>query len=240
MDAWQSRPVLRFENQRSHPPPKAVQEPTARRLHRSNPSHCDLSLCSTQGIRPPAQKSPTPLHLHPPVPSPAPRPSPHEPGHPPPASAAMGAQQSVNAGKGQCPLPPLPSSIPRPLRLVGAALVVKLSLSVWLTCLWKCRSQGGCARRPHPHALRGAPAPAPEVLGRLPRSFPTDWDLTRADSLCVCVCVCFFQELQRHHLADRRKVGVFVVLIPSVNFMCPRGMCASLPVSVCAGGHLCV
>jgi hypothetical protein len=81
------------------------------RLARSNPS--DLSPCPTQGIRPPAQKSPFPSS------------PPHEPGHPPPPSAAMGAQQSVNAGKGRCP-----SSYPR-----------RPPWLRWRGCLWllNCR-----------------------------------------------------------------------------------------------------
>jgi hypothetical protein len=37
-----------------------------------------------------------------------------------------------------------------------------------LTCSWKCCSQGGYASRPHPHAVRGAAAAAPQVLGLLP------------------------------------------------------------------------
>uniref|UniRef100_A0A8R7K2P4 Uncharacterized protein n=1 Tax=Triticum urartu TaxID=4572 RepID=A0A8R7K2P4_TRIUA len=58
--------------------------------------------------RPPAQKSPTP-HPTPdatPPPPPPPPPTPHEPARlpAPPASAAMGAQQSVNAGKAKVDL----------------------------------------------------------------------------------------------------------------------------------------
>lgn len=94
---------------------------------------------------------------------------------------------------------------------------------VWLTCLWKCRSQGGCARRPHPHALRGAPAAAHEVLGLLPISsvdavcFGGTW----MSDLTLCLRVVFlgcFQELWRHLLANRRKVSM-LVCISLVNFI---------------------
>lgn len=77
------------------------------------------------------------------------------------AAASMGAQQSVNAGKGHCSF------------LLSFFLFVAVVARVgnWLAsliCSWKCRSQGGYASRPHPHAVRGAAAATPQVLGTLP------------------------------------------------------------------------
>jgi hypothetical protein len=70
----------------------------------------------------------------------------------------MGAQQSVNAGKGH-------SSLLSFFFLLIGVVVRVGNVLVSLTCSWKCCSQGGYANRPHPHVVRGAAAAAPQVLG---------------------------------------------------------------------------
>ena len=82
------------------------------------------------------------------------------------APAAMGAQQSVNAGKGHCSFL---------LIFLFVAIVARVgNLLASLICSWKCRSQGGYASRPHPYAVRGAAAAAPKVLGTLPVREPSN------------------------------------------------------------------
>lgn len=77
------------------------------------------------------------------------------------APTAMGAQQSVNAGKGHCSF--------LLIFFVFLAVFARVgNLLASLICSWKCRSQGGYASRPHPYAVRGAAAAAPQVLGTLP------------------------------------------------------------------------
>jgi hypothetical protein len=133
-------------------------------------------------------------------------------------------------------VPLLLPSPPALAPLTGLSVVVELPPAS-LTCLWECRSQGGCARRPHPHALRGAPAAAPEVLALLPpslaRPIPTDFGASRAHLLIPW----FFVFSVAPAPTSRRSSGGTRVCCsrsaPEFHFTYAY-LCASLPVSLCA------